>query len=123
MHERGMFPGALGLAAASVMVTIWDADSVANALRLAGELRAHGLRVELYPEADKIDKQIKYASSRGIRFITIEGQSETALGQVAVKNLTTREQQSVPRGRVAEYIRANLSSSDDLPGPGAWPEA
>ena len=90
------------------MVTIWNADSAADAIRLAGELRAAGLRVDVYPDADKIGKQFKYADSRGIRFVTVVGDDEAARGEVAVKNLVdgraseaaARRGRSVHRDRV-----------------------
>jgi histidyl-tRNA synthetase len=105
MGQRGMFPPALVGRSADVMVTIWNANNAADAIRLAGELRAEGLRVDVYPEADKIGKQVKYADSRGIRFVTIVGDDETARGEVAVKNLSTGAQEILPRAQVAAFIR------------------
>ena len=61
MAERNMFPESLVGTHADVMVTIWNADGVADAIRLGSELRAAGLRVDVYPEADKLGKQFKYA--------------------------------------------------------------
>jgi len=104
MTERGMFPDETAARPADVMVTIWNADATADAIRLAGELRRDGLRVDVYPEADKIGKQFKYADARGIRFVTILGEQESAQGVVAVKNLTTGEQQVLPRDAVAAHI-------------------
>jgi histidyl-tRNA synthetase len=106
MGERGMFPEALTSASADVMVTIWNADRMADAIRLAGELRTAGLRVDVYPEPDKIGKQFKYASSRNMRFVAVVGDDEAVRGEVAVKNLATGEQASVARSQIAEYIRS-----------------
>jgi histidyl-tRNA synthetase len=105
MGERGMFPPTLTAAPADVMVTIWNPDAAPDAIRLAGELRAVGLRVDVYPEADKIGKQFKYADSRGVRFVTIVGEAEAERGEVAVKNLKTGEQQVMPRAEVASFIK------------------
>ena len=105
MGERGMFPPTLTAASADVMVTIWNPDAAPDAIRLAGELRAVGLRVDVYPEADKIGKQFKYADSRGVRFVTIVGEAEAERGEVAVKNLKTGEQQVMPRAEVASFIK------------------
>lgn len=105
MHERQMFPETIAGAPAEVMVTIWNADGAADAVRLAGALRAEGLRVELYPEADKIGRQIKYADSRGIPFVTMVGDEEAAQGTVTVKHLATGAQQVLPRAVVAAFIR------------------
>jgi histidyl-tRNA synthetase len=106
MAERQMFPASLVASSADVMVTLWNADRTADALRLAGELRAAGLRADVYPEPDKIGKQFKYASSRHIRFVALVGDDEVAREEVAVKNLETGEQVSLPRARVSEHILA-----------------
>jgi histidyl-tRNA synthetase len=107
MAERNMFPPDLTSAPADVMVTIWNADAAADAIRLARELREHGLRVDVYPEPDKIGKQFKYADSRGIRFVTVVGEEEASRGDVAVKNLATGAQQVMPRAAVADFVRSN----------------
>jgi histidyl-tRNA synthetase len=104
MTERGMFPPGLDGAPADVMVTLWNAENVGEALALAGELRAAGLRVDVYPEPDKIGKQFKYASSRGIPIVAVLGEDEIAKGLVAVKDMKTGEQRMVPRGEVAAAV-------------------
>ena len=105
MTERQMFPASVGESAADVMVTIWNADQTTDAIRLAGELRAAGLRTDLYPDADKIGKQFKYADSRHIRFVTVVGDDEAARNEVAVKDLVTGRQHVVPRPEVAAFIK------------------
>ena len=65
MSEREMFPQQLIASPADVMVTLWSEDSTAESIALASELRSKGLRVDLYPEADKLAKQFKYAATRG----------------------------------------------------------
>jgi len=105
MAERGMFPEHMGASAADVMVTIWNADGMADALALAAELRASGLRVEVYPESDKLGKQFKYAASRSIPCVTVVGDDERAQGRVSVKHLPTASQQGHPRAEVAQAIR------------------
>jgi histidyl-tRNA synthetase len=105
MAERNMFPEALTATAADVMVTIWNADSAADAIRLAGELRSSGLRVDVYPDPDKIGKQVKYADGRGIRVVAIVGDAERDRGEVAVKDLKAGAQTMVARAEVAAFIR------------------
>src|SRR5690349_5450230 len=46
MSEREMFPAALVSSPADVMVTIWNEDSIGDAIALASELRSKGLRVD-----------------------------------------------------------------------------
>jgi histidyl-tRNA synthetase len=109
MGERQMFPAGLEARAADVMVTIWNLDTVPDALQLAAELRSNGLRVEVYPEADKIGKQFKYAASRRVPFVTVVGDEEAAQDLVTVKSLTSGEQQRVPRRDAGATIRAALT--------------
>jgi len=110
MTERNMFPGDLATAAAEVMVTVFDGE-VEESLRLANELRAAGLRVDVYPEPDKLGKQFKYAASRGVRFVTVEGGDERARGEVTVKNLLTGEQRTIAREAVARTLAGGGTSA------------
>jgi histidyl-tRNA synthetase len=92
MGERRMFPESVQSGSADVMVTLWNDASAADALALAASLRRAGLRVDIYPEPDKLGKQFKYASSRAIPFVTVVGDDERAAGTVAVKDLRSGEQ-------------------------------
>jgi histidyl-tRNA synthetase len=104
MEERNMFQGISS--PADVMVTVWNEASFAESLALARELRSKGLRVDLYPEADKLAKQFKYASARGISFVVILGDEERAHGQVAVKDMWSGEQKSVKREALPNVIHS-----------------
>jgi len=108
MGERKMFPGTVERASADVLVTVFDAESIADALKLAGDLRKSGLRVELYPEPDKLGKQMKYAAAKQIPFAAILGSDEVARGEVTIKDLTTGTQQSIARGAVAGEIGSRI---------------
>jgi histidyl-tRNA synthetase len=105
MTERNMFPADVDAPAASVLVTLFDEESTADALRLAAELREAGHRVDVYPEPDKLGKQFKYASARGLRYVTVVGGDERAAGTVTVKNMETGEQAAVERTSVSDWLR------------------
>lgn len=113
MTEREMFPEALICSPADVMVSIWDSESVSESIALANELRAAGLRVDLYPEADKIGKQFKYASARNIPFVAIIGDDERGRGEVAIKDLRSSEQRNVKRTEVADELRRMLQKNHE----------
>ncbi|HVF87790.1 MAG TPA: histidine--tRNA ligase, partial [Pyrinomonadaceae bacterium] len=108
MNERGMFPESLREAPAEVMVTIWSEETISDSLALAGELRRKGLRVDLYPEADKLGKQFEYASARGIGFVAVIGEEERKSRQVALKNMSTGEQVTLTADAVADTVRQHL---------------
>jgi histidyl-tRNA synthetase len=109
MTERGMFPPDVQSSGPDVLVTIFDDDLTSESLRLATELRAAGLRVELYPEPLKggknLGKAFKYADTSQARFVAVVGQDEFSRGEVKIKNMKTGEQTSVPRTSVAQSIR------------------
>lgn len=104
MEERGMFPPELSNSAADVMVTVWSEESVGESMRLASELRAAGLRVLVYPEAEKLGKQFKYAGQIGVKHVCVLGESEVAEGVVAVKDMATGEQASIARKDIAARL-------------------
>ena len=102
MSEKEMFPPQVVTTPADVMVAIWNEQTMGDSLALAQTLRAEGLRVDLYPEADKLGKQFKYASSRGIPFVAVLGDDERAQGKVGLKDMTTGQQKALS---VAEVVR------------------
>jgi histidyl-tRNA synthetase len=111
MSERAMFPESVQSAAADVMVTMFDADGMADTLHLAGTLRAAGLRVDVYPETDKLGKQFKYAAARGVRYVTIVGSDERAAGHVTVKDMETGTQTVLPRPDAPGWLAAASRAS------------
>jgi histidyl-tRNA synthetase len=108
MGERGMFPPAIQASGPDVLVTIFDAPLAADSLQLAGELRAAGLRVEVYPEALRngkdLGKAFKYADARKARFVTVLGQDELSNNEVKIKDLVNGQQETVARGTVASNL-------------------
>ena len=110
MDERKMFPPEVATSpAADVMVCIWNEDSISDSMALAQELRRGGLRVDLYPEADKLGKQFKCASSLNVPFVAVLGEEEAAKGQVAIKDMQSGQQHAVLRAEAAEFVKGVLA--------------
>jgi histidyl-tRNA synthetase len=117
MHERQMFPPSVQAPAAEILVTIFDREGIEDALRLAGCLRAAGLRVEMYPEVDKLGKQFKYAATRNARFVTVTGPDERAAAQVTVKDLASGTQTTLARSDVAaRLLQARATAAEPITG-------
>jgi len=104
MTERGMFPDTVVRGSVDAMVTLWNEGARADTLALAGDLRTAGLRVDVYPEADKLGKQFKYASTRNVPFVVIVGDDERANGTVSIKDLRSGDQQTIARGEAAQHL-------------------
>jgi histidyl-tRNA synthetase len=75
--------------AAPVFIPYFDAARLTDYLKLAAELRAAGIGVEVYPEAKKLGQQLKYADRKGFRAALIAGGNEFQAREIQLKNLTT----------------------------------
>jgi histidyl-tRNA synthetase len=112
MTERNMFPESVVRGPSDVMITLWSEETMAEALELAATLRAAGLRVDVYPEVDKIGKQFKYASTRQVPFVVVLGDEERARGDVTIKDMRSGAQQAVNRQEAAAHIKKTLGGTD-----------
>src|SRR6266436_6248956 len=77
-----------------------------EAARLARELRAHDIVVELGDEAFRLKKSLETASKLGAKYALIAGENELSTGVLALKNLATGEQKAVPRNLLAQVIQS-----------------
>ncbi|MFO7779413.1 MAG: histidine--tRNA ligase [Nitriliruptoraceae bacterium] len=95
-----------------VLVTIMDDDGAADAVALAGRIRAAGHRVEPYSGGGrlKLAKQLKYADRRGVRVAVIRGAEERAAATVTCKALASGEQRTVPLAELEPTLAAWLEA-------------
>ena len=71
-----------------VVVTVMDRDRMADYMAMAGELRAAGIRAEVYLGNPKsFGNQLKYADKRKSPVAVIQGGDEAAKGTVVLKDL------------------------------------
>lgn len=91
-----------------VLVTVFSADGQARSLTNAKSLRTAGLKVDLYPGSDKLEKQLKYADRKGIPYVIIQGPDEESRNVVKLKNMKTKEQEELTLEAVIDKL-ANAS--------------
>ncbi len=92
-----------------VFLPLFDETTLSESLRLASELRNAGLRVEWYPQADKLKKQFKYAARNNIPIAVILGPDEIQSGTITIKDLRTTVQDTVSRTEMIDKIQHLLS--------------
>ena len=109
LRDAGVIPTQLG-EKPQVLVTVFDEATLAESLKIAVALREAGLRTVVYPAADKMGKQFKFADKLDIPVAVILGPDELANGQAAVKNLKTREQVVVARKDTTAQVEKFLPS-------------
>ena len=99
-------------ATAAVFLPFFDASRLDRYLRLAADLRAAGIGVELYPEAKKLGAQLKYADRRGFRFALVLGEDEWKSGTCQLKDLSSATTRSLathgPDGKPSAELLAAL---------------
>ena len=94
---------------APVLIVQFVADRLGDYQKMARSLRAEGMGVEVFPEAKKVGKQLKYADRRGFRVALIAGSNEFAEGVWNVKDLAAgAQQEKIPTAEVAGVIRRIL---------------
>ena len=73
-------------------------------LRHMMALRRAGISAEHYPDCAKMKKQMNYANDRQIPFVAIIGADEVLNGTIALKNMTTGEQQTLTIEQVIDVL-------------------
>jgi histidyl-tRNA synthetase len=113
LEEQNMYPARLA-GQPEVLVTQFDDTTVAPSLALARQLRAGGVRVDLYPDKDRYGRQFKYAEDRGIRYALLLSPREVEAEVVSVKDLVTGEQVDVPAGDLVAWLKPRLKEDGQL---------
>ncbi|MBO7546447.1 MAG: histidine--tRNA ligase [Paludibacteraceae bacterium] len=96
LTELNLFPEE-ALEQTQVLFATFGQEELKCALTWARELRAKGVRTEVFPEPTKMKKQMGYADNNHIPYVAIIGGDEMAQQKVMLKNMTTGEQALVSR--------------------------
>jgi histidyl-tRNA synthetase len=95
MDVLNLYPPEIGGTVVEVLVTVFGDDTRAQSNALAAELRAGGVRTELYMQDKGIGKQIGYADKKGIPVVALLGADEIAQGVVKFKRLRDGEEVTI----------------------------
>lgn len=101
MEELDLFPSSVQVGTDILFFNLGKEEALA-ALKLCHQLRKAGLRVELFHENQKFNKQFAYAEKKNIPWVIILGETELQEQKVNIKHLSSGTQLSV--------------SWEDLPG-------
>lgn len=105
MEALQLFPKNLAAGSAKVLVTIFNKALGEKSVEISSHLRTNNIATELWLDAEsKMDKQLKYADSKHIPYVVILGPEEVAENKVTVKNLETREQETVSLAQLLEIL-------------------
>ena len=103
MDELGNWPRQLA-PGAKVMILNFGGENETYGLQVLQQLRNAGIAAEIYPEASKFDKQMKYANKRNMAYVILPGDEEREKGLISLKNFSTGEQKMVSVGEAVEVL-------------------
>ena len=104
MEELHVFPDQLAEGTRAMIVNFGN-DNETYALQILQQLRTAGIPAEIYPDAAKFDKQMKYANKRGIAYVLLPGDEEREKKVVSVKNFETGEQKMMSVEECIELLK------------------
>ena len=103
LSEQGLLNGEVNAAAADAIVISMTGD-MNYAAQAATQLRAAGVRTQLYAEERKFKQKLSYAGKLGVPFAVIIGEDEQSGGLVAVKDMRSGTQETMTGAQAAERI-------------------
>lgn len=105
MEELNLFPEDLQNAV-NVLLLNFGEPYLGRNVEIMSVLRTNGISCELYPDAIKFDKQLKYANKKKVAYVIIVGETELAAGNITLKNYNTGEQQKLTLDALPNFIQA-----------------
>ena len=106
--ELGLIP--INESITQALVTVFDEETQKYSLKIASQLRQAGIRTEVYPELDRLGKQLKTADQKKIPYVVIVGPDEAKQGMATVRDMRTGEQLTPMMEEVGELIRGKLAN-------------
>jgi histidyl-tRNA synthetase len=103
LNELDLFPKEVN-SGLSVLFVNFGVKEVEKCLELANSLRKIGVDCEIYPSASKLQKQMKYANDRGVKFTVLLGENELNSENLMLKNMDSGEQITLNCSELVNYF-------------------
>ena len=94
LNQLNLYPKEAVNGTQLLFVNFGEAEA-AYVLPVLAQVRAAGIRAEIYPDAAKMKKQMSYANAKMVPFVAIVGENEMKEGKVMLKNMASGEQSLV----------------------------
>jgi len=95
-------------ATTQILFTNFGTTEERYCLPVLSELRASGISAELYPEQDKMKKQMNYANRKNVKFVALVGETEIAEGLITLKQMDSGEQTKVKIDELVAFLIPKL---------------
>jgi histidyl-tRNA synthetase len=107
LEARGLLAGKSTVG--PVVVLVLDRDQLLRSQAMVSELRASGIRAELYLGEGGMRAQLRYADKRAAPIVVIEGSDERAKGEVTLKDMALGAQLSSEIKSREEWAKGGAS--------------
>ena len=88
-----------------ILVTWFDDKTFKKSLVTADKLRKNNISAMLYPELEKLNKQLKYADNKNIPYVLIIGEDEIKKNLVTLKDMKAKIQTTLPLDKVISKLK------------------
>lgn len=106
LNELELFPTEIEKGIQVLFVNFGEKEQ-AHCQKLVKEMRKNGISCELYPNAAKMQKQMKYANDITAQYVAIVGESEMEENLIQFKNMLTGDQEEMSLEEVIQYLKSN----------------
>ncbi len=113
MEKEGMFPKNIGKTATQVLVTAFDESLIGESVKVTRRLRETGIRTQIFFDPISLREQIAYADKKTIPVVVIIGPDEASSGQIMVRDLRRKEQQTLPMEEAILMVK-NMLVTDQM---------
>ena len=94
LEALSLFPETINSAPKALFINFGNKEAL-HSFKIIKQLRAHDICVEIYPDATKMNKQLKYANKRSIPYVILLGDEEIQNNSFTVKDMNTGHQENV----------------------------
>lgn len=104
LEQLNLFPENI-CTSSDILFTNFGENEALFALKCARNLRANGIKAEVFPDATKLKKQMNYANDKQIKFVALIGENEIKENKVSLKNMETGEQFLISVNELNNFVK------------------
>ena len=104
LNQLELYPKEALQATELMFVNFGEKESL-HCLKLLNQIRAAGIRAELYPDKGRMKRQMTYADNNNIQYVAMVGQNEIDEGKISLRNMSTGDQELLSLAEVIETIQ------------------
>jgi len=104
LEELNLFPETITENIKALFINFGDQEAL-FCLKAIKALRSVDIKVELYPDAAKMKKQMQYADKRNIPYVVLVGEEEMRANEYTLKNMKSGEQEKLTLERLTDKLQ------------------